>query len=91
MKLTQANLDQHGALYAVLPNGQLVGIEPCESEDDIELPLYENLGTQQNPEWEVLDSQFYKNSPYVNLEDVIEDNPIFKQYNWISINDIKFH
>lgn len=91
MKLTQKNLDQKGALYAVLPNGQLVGVEPCESEDDIELPLYQNLGTPQDPEWEIIDSQFYGNSPYLNLEEVIKDNPLFNKLNWSSVNTTNFH
>lgn len=86
MQLTQTNLDQHGALFAILPDGRGIGAETCESENDVELPLYEICGDT----WEIIPSQFFGGSPYGNVADILTSIPWLFRLDWKKIDEINF-
>lgn len=91
MKLTEETLSQHGALYIELADGTLLGVEECESYGDIESRLYENVGTKDDPEWEVKPNVTY-GGPWDTLAELLAERKTFGQWNgWKSAGEVKFH
>lgn len=86
MQLTQTNLDNHGALFAILPDGRGIGAETCESHDDVELPLYTIRGNT----WERIDNEFFGGSPYANVADIVTSLPWLFRLDWQKIDEIDF-
>lgn len=90
MRLTQENLDRYCALYALFLDGSAVGIEPCESYGDLELPLYDNLGTVDEPVLEVRSNETYA-GPFDTLDELLESCPELKKMNWVGPEGVSFH
>lgn len=82
MKLSQANLDQYGALYTIF-NNQGIGVEECESMNDIEVPLYELIGN----EWSITGNTYA--GPFETVDELLKKCPELKNLNFT--NKIKFH
>ena len=86
MHLTQTNLDQHGALFAILPDGRGIGAEPCESHGDIELGLF----TIREGGWERIENEYFGGSPYENVADIVTSLPWLFRLDWKEISEIDF-